>query len=374
MIAIVTLLYVGLVLLVYKVLKIRPNPKNVACMVVIGFVLIGAILLVWQFASPMTKRVVVGRYTIALIPQVGGPVTKIHAKPNVPLKAGADLLFEIQRDTYQNTVKQLTESLKAARRNINQLEAAAIAAEAAVEKAVASRAAAEAELTVANKTAQANPDAISRLTLQQLEQQFNAADAAVDQAQATAVQAKIGRQAAENTAESLNAQLANAQFNLDQCKVYAPADGFVTNWAIREGTLTAPQPNAPVGTFVDSTRVLIGAPFPQNLVKHIRAGDAAELTFKTRPGEVFAAEVDSIVPASGEGQLTASGNLPSVAEVGSQGMLLVKFRLKDQAVADSLAMGTAGTGAIYTSFGKPFHVISKVTVRLNAWMYYLIPV
>jgi multidrug resistance efflux pump len=373
MIAVVTICYVALIIVLYKVMKIRPNPRNIAAMVVLGVVMIGVIVILWKFSAPMSNRLVVSRYTVALVPQVKGPITKIHAAPNTPLKGGKDILFEIQRDIYQNTVDQLTESVRATRKNVDQLQAAAIAAEAAVKKAEAGRAAAEAEVSVAKATAKENPDAISELRIQELTQKFNAADAAVDQAKAVSVQAKIGIQAGESTAASLAAQLANAKFDLEQCTVYAPSDGFVTNWAVREGTMAVSLPMAPIGTFVDTTRVLVIASFPQNVLKNVRVGDAAELTFKTRPGEVFPAVVDSMIQASGEGQLALGGTLPSAASVGSKRMFVVKFRLDDEKVADELAMGTAGTAAIYSDSGKAFHIISKVTTRINAWMYYLKP-
>ncbi|TWT37314.1 Inner membrane protein YiaV precursor [Posidoniimonas corsicana] len=373
MIAIVTLCYITLIIVIYKVLKIRPNPKNVAAMVVLGVGMIGAIVIFWKFSSPMSGRAVVGRYTVSLVPQVKGPITKIHAEPNTPLKGGQDILFQIQRDTFQNMVDQLTESLRAARKSVDQLAAAAIGAESAVKKADASRAAAAAELSVAQETAKQNADAISELQLQELTQKLNAADAAVEQAQAVLVQAKIGQQAGESTAKSLESQLANAQFDLDQTTVYAPADGFVTNWTVREGAMAVPLPLSPMGTFVDTSRTVVVASFPQNILKNVQPGDRAELAFKARPGVVLPAEVETIIPATGEGQFTVSGTLPSAASIGSQGMLAVKFRLDDQQAADELPMGAAGVAAIYTQTGKPFQMISKVTVRMKAWLYYLLP-
>ena len=35
-----------------------------------------------------------------------------------------------------------------------------------------------------------------------------------------------------------------------------------------------------------------------------------------------------------------------------------------------LPLGGAGSVAIYTNSGKPFHLISKVTIRINMWMNY----
>lgn len=373
MVAVFAIAYVTIIILIYKILKIRPNPKNVAAMVVLGVSVVGSIVILWKFSAPIANQLVVERYTVSLVPQVGGPIKKIHAEPNVPLKGGQDILFEIQPEPYQFKVDQLQESLIAARRTVDQLEAASIATDAAVRKAEAGRAAAEAEQGVAQDTAAKNPDAISKLALRQLTEQFNAADAGVDQAKATAVQAKIGQQAAGSTAQSLQAQLANAEFELKQCTVYAPADGFVTNWAAREGTMAVPMPLAALGTFVDTSQVLLVGNFPQNIATNIREGDAAELIFKSRPGEIFNGKVKTIVQATGEGQVAVSGNMPTAAEIGSKGMLAVKFALDDRELGRELAMGTAGSAAVYTQRGKPFHVMSKVGIRLKAWLYYLIP-
>ena len=70
------------------------------------------------------------------------------------------------------------------------------------------------------------------------------------------------------------------------------------------------------------------------------------------------------------GQLSASG-APIAADVGSEGALLVKIRLDDEDQLASLPVGAAGAVTIYTDVGKPFHVISKVYIRMQCWQYYL---
>ncbi len=374
MIALFVIFYVGLVLAFYKLLKVRPTAVNIAALGSLGFVCLGIIVVFWNFSAPLTNRMFVARFVVPIVPQVSGPVTKIHAKPNTPLKGGQDLLLEIQPDIFSNIVDQLTAARDAARRNIDQLQAAAIAADAAVRRAEALRGAADAELLVATDAAENNPAAVSLLALRQLAQNQLAAGAAVDQATATAAQAKIASMAAEDTARSLEAQLANAQFNLDQCKVYAPSDGFVTNWTVREGVMAMPSPQAPLGSFVDTSRVVILGSYPQNLLTNVKPGDAVELVFKTIPGQVFPGTVDEIIPATGEGQMLVVGNLPSAAQVGSRGMLAVKFELQDQELAGQLKMGTAGVAVIYTDSGKPLHIISRITIWMHAWRYYLLPI
>ena len=65
------------------------------------------------------------------------------------------------------------------------------------------------------------------------------------------------------------------------------------------------------------------------------------------------------------------GTLPEAANIGSKGFLAVRIRLDDEQLAKELPLGAAGTTTIYSDFGKPFHLISKITIRIKGWMYYL---
>lgn len=373
MIAIFTLLYIFAIWLVYVRMKIRPNPINLAVAVVVGILGVGTIVILWQFSAPMSKQLVASRYTIQLVPQVRGPVSKIVAEANEPLEQGKSVLLTIQTDLYQYALNQATAALETANKTVEQLEAGVKVAAATTLEADANRAAVEAELDSAKETAKLNPVAISKLKVTQVTQQFEAAKATVAKAQAAETQAQAALQAAQSTVVSSQAQLDTAKFNLEQCTVYAPADGFVTNWQVREGTMAVPLPLAPLGTFVDTSRLLLVGSFSQNTAKNIMSGDKAEFALKSLPGQIITGTVDSVIQATGEGQFTTSGKLISAASIHSQGLYAITFKLDDEELAHSLAMGTAGVAAVYTDTGKPFHVISKVTVRIKAWLYYLIP-
>ena len=369
MIALFTILYVLGIWLFYAKMRIRPTPVNVAVAAVIGVAAVAAIVICWQFSSPTSSRFVSSRYTIQIVPQVSGPISKLNAQPNVPLTKGKDILFEIQKDSYQYTVNQLTASLEAAKKNRQQLQAGVQVAEAAIREAEAQFKSAQAQYAMASDAGAL----ISRVELTTLEQQEIAAAAGVDRAEASRDQAQAALQAAESSIESTQAQLDKSHFDLEQCTVYAPADGFVTNWQVREGTMVAPLPLSPVGTFVDTSQTALIATFGQNVLKNVKPGDRAEFAIKSRPGEVFSGRVEAVLQASGEGQFVTSGQLQSAANIGSSGNYAVKFILDDEELAHTLAMGTDGMAAIYTDVGAPFHVISKVTVRIQAWVYYLIP-
>jgi hypothetical protein len=46
-------------------------------------------------------------------------------------------------------------------------------------------------------------------------------------------------------------------------------------------------------------------------------------------------------------------------------------KLDDEALAAELPQGAGGSLAVYTDAGAPFHIISKVVLRMNAWTGYL---
>ncbi len=318
-------------------------------------------------------NVVASRYTVQIVSQVKGPIAKIHAQPNVPLKKGKDILLEIQKDTYQFDLDQAKANLESAKKNVKRFEAGVRVADAAVTKSEANVASAKAELDVALEIQKTNPAAVAKLRITQLTERLNASKAALEQAIVGKQQSELDMDAAKATAVSLKARLASAQFDVERCTVYAPADGFVTNWQVREGTMAVAMPFSTLGTFIDTEQVRLLASFGQNVIKNVKPGDAVEFSLRTRPGEIFPGTVDTIIQGSGEGQLLTSGQLITADQIGSTGMFIVKFRLDDENVAKGLAIGTAGTVVIYTDTGKPFQIISKVAVRIQAWMYYLVP-
>lgn len=373
MIALFVIVYVLAIWLAFVKWKIKPNPVSIAIAGVIGFLAVGAIFVCWQFSAPLSSRLVVNRYTIQIVPQVRGPITKIYAEPNVHLTKGKDLLLEIQPDTYQYAVNELKASLEAEKKQHEQLQAGLKVATASIEEAQARLEFAATNLAMSEEAQRVNPGAVTKLELTQQTQQKVIAQAELEKMQAAREQAEAQLRAADATIESVEAKLDTAEFNLSQCKVYAPADGFVTNWQVREGTMAVPLPLAPLGTFIDTSRVNVVASFSQNTLKYVQSGNKAEFTFKTGPGEVYTGTVRDIIAASGEGQFVTSGQLVSATAVKPTGLLAVTFDLDNPDFAQTLPMGATGTVTVYTDSGKPFQIISRVTVRMKAWLNYLIP-
>jgi multidrug resistance efflux pump len=427
-IAFLLIIYTAAVLLLFKVMHLKPRPYLIAGIIVAGILMLGGVVVGWMQSAPLTENLVTSQYVVQLVPYVKGQVKTVYAQANTPMKQG-DLLLEIDPAPYQYAVDQLEAQLKKSKASVNEAQAGAQAADANVMKAKAGvvqaedalnesrAAAANAQAALAKAKAadelaktreqmflnvsKLSTDAISRLRVDEAIQQRMEADAAVrqaeegvkqaqaaeqesrsalaaaravvSQAEAAALQAQFAVAVAESAVPGVKAQLDDARFNLAQCKMTAPADGYVVNWQVQVGTMLVPSPSAAAGTYVETSSTDIAAVFSQNYLGNVRPGDDVELVLDPYSGRLFTGKVDSVIAASGGGQFITTGTIPTTAKVGSTGAYAVRINFSDEATARNLAMGSGGTAAIYTKVGQPFHIISKVTIRMKKWLLYVMP-
>jgi multidrug resistance efflux pump len=372
MILILTLCYIGCVYAAFKVIKLKVNPVSVAVAVVIGVLLLGGVVIAWKFSAPITGKMTVTR---AIVPLLGSQnskevIKKIHVSREQPVKKG-DLLYEVEKAPFQYTVDQRTAELAEARRNIEALEAAVNAATSRVDQAKASLSAASAELEVTAGMRRDDAGAVSKLQLSVDEYSYASAEAAVAAAVASQTSATFALEGARNGIAATESQLRIATLELDRADTRAPADGYIVNWQAIEGTMVTTLITSAQGTFMDMSETKVVAVYRQNLLKNVASGDTVEIAFKSFPGRLATGKVDAVLEYTGEGQMMSSRVLPAATTVGSKGFLAVRIKLDDESFARELPLGGAGTTAIYTKVGKPFHVISKIVIRMKAWLYNL---
>ena len=272
---------------------------------------------------------------------------QVVAKANQPLKKG-DVLVEIDPAPYQFSVNQFEAQLQSAKDNVQQADAGVQAADANVQKseaAVAQAAAAvnTAKANVAGAEAAAkkagaadelakveeqmdisilkeNAVAISRLKVDQATQNRKEADALTNklkpalfkpqaaaaqaeaelaeaqasrlQAVAAAAQAEAALQTAQSNVPDVQAQLNDANFNLAQCTMYAPEDGYIVDWQVQDGSWVSPIRVLAIGTFIVAREQFVVAVFPQNFLMNVRAGDEVEVILDPYPGRLFKAKVE----------------------------------------------------------------------------------
>lgn len=370
MITVISILYIGCVLGAFKYIKIPVRASTIAAAVVIGVVLLGGILIGWKFAAPMTQQLTLKRYVVPLAVGSKETIAKAHATVDQPVKKG-DLLFEVRTDPFQYSVDQLTAQLAESQQNVSKLEASVDVAAAALDKAKADEAYAKALHDSALNVQKLNPSAVATLQVEVQRQDELGAQAGRDEAAASLQEARFALAAMKSGIAGIEAQLNTAKLNLEQCVVKAPADGFLVNWQAREGTMATSQGQSAIGAFMDMTDTVVAGVFPQNTLKYVEPDNVVEIAFKSRPGTIATGKFDTILDYTGEGQLTPEGVLPIAADLGSKGYLVVRIKLDDEKLARELPLGVAGALTIYTNVGRPFHVISKITIRIKGWMNYV---
>ncbi|MFG1466621.1 efflux RND transporter periplasmic adaptor subunit [Xanthobacter sp. DSM 24535] len=278
---------------------------------VLVFLLVGFFIpMNWGAPSGPTLA---GRQSVAIVPSVAGEVAEVPVAPNTPLKAG-DVLFRIDPAPYEAQLRALLAQLNLAELRLDQMQE------------LAGR--------------QATPE-------------FN-----------------VQQRRAE--VEQLQAQVDAARWNLEKTTVRAPADGYVTNVALRAGARVAALPLAPVMAFIDTSDTVIVVEIAQNNVRFVKAGQKAEITFKFLPGRVFSGTVLQVVQAISAGQLAPTGSAATPTEFVAA-PFAVRVALDDAGVAERLPAGSVGTAAIYTDHAAATHIIRRILIRQTALLNYVLP-
>jgi multidrug efflux system membrane fusion protein len=304
---------------------------------------------------PRTDTAVVFANYIGIAPQVDGPITHFYVRENQYVKAG-DLLFEIDPRPYQYALeraKSEQETLEgqinddsrtiasqvsgvsvsqanthSAQADLNRYAAAVNEAQASVANAEQGVSRANAEWLYANNNlhrvepllakqyvtadqvdqarttevarAQALKQAESQLKLAQAqlrsaEAQYERAKAMVTQSQAQLEQS----QHAVTTLEPLTAQrgarasvVQTAEYNLNNCKVYAPFDARVTNLILSEGAYA--HTGQQIFTLIDARNWWAIGNFRETQLRHIAPGMKADVYVLSRPTVRLHGVVDSV--------------------------------------------------------------------------------
>jgi len=375
------LTYAAFCFVIFKLFRIPVNQRSLATAVLGGIFIISGLVLLMSYNHPYSSDGRIYFTSAPVIPVVGGQVGEVPVAANTPLKKG-DVLFRIDPRPYQYTVDQKKAALAEAEQSVLQLKAALDAANSAVSGAEASR---DRSLQAFEKFQQSNENSkskggaavFSELEVENRRGIYLTAEAAVDTARAQAMQAKLAYESEINgtnpTVARLQAELKNAEYDLDQTTVRAPSDGYVTQVFLRPGMMANPLPLRPVMVFINSEDRELAAAFIQNSLQRVRAGDEAEVAFKAVPGKIFKARVKEVIDVMAQGQLQPSGALidPQSPERVSPGQTLARIELLENTDDYQLPGGVVAEVAVYTHHWHHIAVLRKVLLRMSSWMNYV---
>jgi len=310
---------------------ITTPPTQLSRWVSIGVVLaamaLGLAVLYHTNHSPRTDDAEVSANFIGIAPQVDGPVIRLIVKDNQFVKKG-ELLYEIDERPYQyaletvvseqtalegqiadeqRKIAALVSAVSVAQANIHTSEAAVANAERGVAKARAEWNYASNNLhrlepllvkqfvTVDQVDKARSSETAHAEALRQAESQLQAAQAELNSASAQHEQAGHAVTTLEPLINQRGAKAAavkKAKYNLDNCRVYAPFDAFVTNLTISEGAYA--HAGEQVFTLIDARTWWAIGNFREGQLSHIKPGMLADVYVMSKPSVRFSGVVDSV--------------------------------------------------------------------------------
>jgi RND family efflux transporter MFP subunit len=307
--AIVLGLYFLIVWLIF--IKLKVLPWNRAWKIVVygvaiavGLVVVGAL----QYVTPSSSLGVVQTNTQKILPLVSGRVESVHVAGTQSVAAG-ELLFELDARPFQYSLDQAAASLELSK------------------------------IQFRDATTLVKKQAVSRASLDVYTAELALAQAAHDR----------------------------AVYDLENTKIFAPANGVVSIVVLSEGdVVTAMQP---VMNFFHTDERRFDTSFKQNGLEKMSAGMRATVTFSAAPGEVYQTEVAFIPSVSAQGQLsteTVSNSLDAL--LSSTGLYPVLIKFPVDAPEHLLRSGTQASVTVFTDEDSPINILAVVIQWIGTWM------
>ena len=302
------LTYASLSWAIFKAFKIPVNKWTLTTDILGGVAMMAVILAGMAYFHPASVTARSYFLTTPIVSNVKAKVIEVPVEPNTPLKKG-DILCKLDPVPYQARLDQLNAQLAFTRKRLQE------------------------------STELAEASAGSRYDVENFKKDV----------------------------ETLEAQLVDAQFNLDSTIIKAPTDGFVAHLRLQPGMMAVPFPIAPIMTFVHSNEPIFVAGFTQQPMQNLKVGNHAEVIFPGLPGRVFQGKVSKILNAIAEGQLSPAAAMVKVNPMAPEGLIPVFIEFEEDMSQYYLPMGSAGTVAVYSERWHHVTIIRKMLLRMKSW-------
>lgn len=372
----ITLVYLGFVWIVFfrfKWMRFTPTWGVISAFFLVHLLIVP--LVGTRMQSPFSTDVRVVRHTIQLVPVLPHEalVTEVRVRENTPVRKG-DTLFVFDGTLYRAQARAAEAALVAARQNVKILEA-----DISIAGDNVTRAQSDLDFATVQQQRYANL-AEQRAGSQQSADEWAAR---VISAQATLAEAQESQKRAElafasqvdgvnTTVIQAEAQLAEAQYYLDNTELKAPQDGIIVNLQVEEGVVAGVlRVGAIASLIVDADPYILSAYRQENLM-NVREGQPAVIALNNHPGQHFSGKVEEIWWASRRGQFLPSGNLPVFPDVPlpNETRIAVKITLDDPDVF--LPIGIGGATLILTG-DSPFTWLGQISLRTYTWARWVYP-
>ncbi len=341
----------------------------------VGAHLLLIFLVALRFFQPFSVDSHVVRSTIQIVPRLTQPtiLSEVLVEPNTWVTKG-DPLYKFDDTVFSLAVDKANAQLVAAQQNAKILEQDVIAAGEAVERANAQLAYAlteQARYENLVPAGGARQDELDRWNEQVAEDQ-----AKIKEAQANLEKANL---ALDSQIDGVNtgiieaeAQLAEAEYFLDNTTIYAPENGMIVSQQARPGMVVGEIRLGAIASFVTEEDPYILATFRQQNLKFVEVGQPVEVALDLYPGEILTGKVEAVWWATRQGQYLPSGRLPGFELPKLPGRIAVQISVEVPEGHTFPAGGHAAV-AIYTGMGKSFEFLRRINIRLYSFANFIRP-
>ena len=355
-----------------------PSPARKIILVVLALLLlIFAYSVIADRFTPYTSQATVDTLLVQVAPEVSGQVLEVGAKDNGPVKKG-QLLFRIDPEPYEIALLAAQANLAAAIQGTDVSAADVEAARAQLSKN-------RVDLAASQKLGKIVTDLVDENALAKTMGIRARADTAKTQADVSRAEADVKRAIANLGPRGTDnpkvrqalAALSQAQLDMRNTTVIAPADGVVTNLRLSAGQYV--NQGQPLLSFIGKGPRWITAAMRENQLGNLAPGDEVMVAFDLNPGKVFRGRVHSIDLGITQGNETPSGQLADVQTV--QGWLRepqrfpVRIMLMPDNMEDAgLDVGRNGAQAnviVFADEDSILNPIGRLWIRLVSLLSYL---
>jgi len=371
----ITVIYVAAVWLVF--FRFKWLKFNIVWGVVsfwIGFHLLLIFMIGLRFYAPYTIDAHLIRNTIQIVPRLEGPtlLKEVLVEANQPVKKGTPL-YKFDTTTYEQKLAGAQAQLVAAEQNVKILETDVQAAQDQLTQARAQLDYAKSQqtrFTNLSKQGGARQEDVDKWTAQ-----VEADTAGTSAAEASLHKAQLARDSnidgVNTSVAQARAQVAEAQYYLDQTTIVAPTDGYIVSQQAYPGLVVGDFRIGAIAAFVTNDPPYMLGAFFQEHIKFVEPGQPVDVALDIDPGKIYAGKVEAIWWATGQGQYLPSGRIPDFILPKLQGKFAVQVKFDDPDAF--LPAGAHGAIAIYPGRSSAFELLRRINIRLYSWANFIFP-
>ena len=302
------------------------------------------------YYHPSTHSAVSMFRTVPLMPETIGRVSEVYVDVRDDVRAGEPIFKldsaeeEAAIETARRRIAEIDAAMDLARRNLEGADGRIASAEAAYAQVLD-------ELETKRELFERNSNTVAERELERLEQALAGRQGEVDavRAEKSAIETELSRSLPAQRA-SAEAQLAEAEVDLEKTVVRAGVDGTVEQFTLRVGDLVNPMMRS-AGVLIpaDAGRRAIIAGFGQIEAQVMRVGMIAEAACLATPFRIIPLVVTEVQEVVAAGALRPSDVLADAQSVTQPGTLTVYLEPLYEGALDPLPPGSSCIANAYTN-------------------------